>query len=67
MAPGHVRFFSVDGHSLNNKGTLERQIRKITGIAVKALQRDVLLNLSVNERLSWAESRITKREENKAY
>jgi hypothetical protein len=67
IAPNFVEFFSVEGKLLGDKKLLERQIHEITGIAVQALRGQVLSALSVTERLSWAKSRKTKREEDKAY
>jgi hypothetical protein len=67
IAPPSVEFFSIEGQLLGNKNTLEQQVHKITGIAVKALQGHALSEFSVAERLLWAESRETKREEDKAY
>jgi hypothetical protein len=67
IAPSVVEFFSVEGQLLGSKHSLEQQIHGITGIAVKALQGRSLSDFSVAERLSWAESRETKLEEDKAY
>ena len=67
IAPSTVEFFSLEGQLLGSKQLLERQLHKITGIAVKALQGHSLSEFSVEERLSWAEFRDTKREEDKAY
>jgi hypothetical protein len=67
IAPSIVEFFSVEGRLLGNKHLLEQQIHEITGIAIKALQGHALSDFSVAERLSWAEFRETKREEDKAY
>jgi len=46
---------------------LERQLHEITGIAVSALQGTPPSEFSFDERMSWAENRETKREEDKAY
>jgi hypothetical protein len=67
IAPPLVEFFSVEGKLLGDKKSLERQVHEVTGIAVQALQGSALSGFSVTERLSWAESRETKREEDKAY
>jgi hypothetical protein len=67
IAPPLVEFFSVGGKLLGDKKSLERQVHEVTGIAVQALQGSALSGFSVTERLSWAESRETKREEDKAY
>jgi hypothetical protein len=66
-APPWVEFFSSEGKRLGDKKSLERQVHEITGIAVRALQGSDLSEFSVTERMSWAENRETKREEDKAY
>jgi hypothetical protein len=67
IAPASVEFFSVEGERLGDKKSLERQIHEITGITAQALQRGPLPYFSVNERMSWAAKRKTKREEDAAY
>ncbi|KAH8593119.1 vegetative incompatibility protein HET-E-1 [Bisporella sp. PMI_857] len=67
LAPGSVEFFSQEGSRLGDKRTLERQIHKITGIAISALQGAPLSQFEVEERLLWAENRQTTRKEDKAY
>jgi hypothetical protein len=69
LAPGpdSVEFFSQEGDRLGDKRTLERQIYEITGIPVTALQGIPLSQFDVDDRLLWAESRQTTREEDKAY
>jgi hypothetical protein len=67
IAPGSVEFFCSKGKRLGDKKSLEPLLHKITGIAVQALQGTSLLEFSVEERMSWAENRRTKREEDKAY
>jgi hypothetical protein len=67
LAPGSVEFFSREGKQLGDKRTLERQIHKITGIAIPALRGTPLSQFEVDERLSWAESRQTTRKEDKVY
>jgi hypothetical protein len=52
---------------LGDKKSLERQVHEVTRITVLALQGSALSGFSITERLSWAESRETKREEDKAY
>jgi hypothetical protein len=63
VAPTSVEFFSKDGGLLGNKASLERHICEITGIPVKALRGSPLSDFSVTERMSWAESRETTRQE----
>ena len=67
IAPPSVEFFSLNGRWLGDKKSLEPQLHEITGIAVSALQGTPLSEFSVNERMSWAENRETKREEDRAY
>jgi Heterokaryon incompatibility protein (HET) len=67
IAPPSVEFFCSKGIRLGDKISLERQLHEITGIAVLALQGTPLFDFSVNVRMSWAEKRETKREEDKAY
>jgi hypothetical protein len=67
IAPPLVKFFCSKGKQLGDKRSLEQLLRKVTGIAVQALQGAPLSEFSVNERMSWAKSRQTKREEDKAY
>jgi len=67
IAPASVEFFSMEGEQLGNKKSLERQIHEITGITAQALQGSPLSHFSVNERMSWAAKRETKREEDAAY
>jgi hypothetical protein len=67
LAPASVEFFSRDGKRLGDKRSLERQVHDITGVAVPALRGTPLSAFSVQERMSWAKPRQTKREEDKAY
>jgi len=67
LAPSKVLFYSQEGTFLGDKGTLERQIHEVTGIALPALRGDLLSTFSVDERLSWIQGRQTTREEDKAY
>jgi hypothetical protein len=67
IAPTSVEFFSNDGRELGNKKTLEREIQKITGISIEALQGSPLSGFSVKRRMSWIEKRDTTRKEDKAY
>lgn len=62
-----VEFFSKEGKRLGDKKTLEHQVHKITNIPISALQGASLSQFTVDERMSWAEKRQTKREEDKAY
>lgn len=67
LAPASVEFFSRDCKRLGDKKSLERQINEVTGISVLALQGRPLEEFNVNERISWAANRDTKRKEDKAY
>ena len=67
IAPPLVEFFSLEGSRLGDKKSLERQVHEVTGVAIRALEGDTLLEFSVAERMSWAEKRETRREEDKAY
>jgi hypothetical protein len=52
IAPRLVDFFSLEDKRLGNKSLLESMIHEITGVAVKALQGDLLSNFSIKERRS---------------
>jgi hypothetical protein len=67
VAPASVDFFSKEGELLGNKASLERHICERTGIPVNALRGSSLSDFSVAERMSWAASRETYRQEDKAY
>ena len=67
IAPPLVEFFSLEGKRLSDKKSLERQVHEIAGLALWALQGSALFEFSVAERMSWAEKRETKREEDIAY
>ncbi|KIN08297.1 hypothetical protein OIDMADRAFT_80089, partial [Oidiodendron maius Zn] len=67
IAPLSVEFFCSNKKRLGDKKSLERQLHEITGIALPALQGTPLSTFSIEERMLWAESRQTKREEDKAY
>ncbi|RYN46778.1 hypothetical protein AA0118_g12387 [Alternaria tenuissima] len=67
LAPRVVLFFSRDGRLLGDKSSLEQHIHDVTSISISALRGASLDSFSVEERMSWARSRITKREEDSAY
>jgi hypothetical protein len=69
LAPGpdSVEFFSQGGDRLGDKRTLELQIYEITGIPVMALRGTPLSQFDIDDRLLWAKTRQTTREEDKAY
>jgi hypothetical protein len=67
IAPTSVEFFSKDQELLGNKRMLERQIHEITGIPFLALRGTPLSHFNIEDRLIWAETRQTTREEDRAY
>ena len=67
IAPASVEFFSKEENRLGNKQSLEQSLHEITGIAIQALRGSPLSHFSVDERMSWAAKRQTKREEDAAY
>ncbi|RDW72205.1 hypothetical protein BP5796_08239 [Coleophoma crateriformis] len=67
IAPRSVEFYGADGSLIGDKTSLEQQLHAITGIAVSALQGTTLSMFSFEERMSWANARETKREEDKVY
>lgn len=67
IAPRSVEFFSEEGTRLGDKKSLEVLLHETTGISVGALRGMALVDLSINERFSWLDSRKTTREEDRAY
>jgi hypothetical protein len=67
IAPTSVEFFSKNRELLGDKKSLERHICEITRIPSKALRGSPLAEFSATERMSWAETRQTTREEDMAY
>jgi hypothetical protein len=67
IAPRVVEFFSQERELLGDKKSLEQKLHEITGIAITALRGAPLSQFSVAERMSWAEKRVSKREEGRAY
>ena len=67
LAPHTVEFYSLEGQLLGDKVSLAHVIHEITTIPIQALQGCPLSQFSINERLSWATTRSTKREEDSAY
>jgi tetratricopeptide (TPR) repeat protein len=68
LAPATVEFFSAEGNLLGDKVSMMGQICDVTRIPAAALQGDLDLDtFTVDERLSWAENRSTKRSEDVAY
>jgi hypothetical protein len=67
LAPRSVEFFDSDGTRLGDKESLEQLLHDITKIPPRALRNSPLDEFSVAERLAWAEERMTKHGEDKAY
>jgi hypothetical protein len=67
VAPTSVDFFSLEGERLGEKLLMVQEIYEITGISVRALEGCHLSQFSVEERMSWAAGRKTKREEDATY
>jgi ankyrin repeat protein len=67
LAPRVVLFFSRDGNLLGDKFSLEQHIHEVTHIPIPALRGAPLHSFSVDDRMSWAASRSTRREEDRAY
>jgi hypothetical protein len=62
-----VEFFSKDQKLLGDKISLQRHICEIIRIPSKALRGGLLAEFGAIERMSWAETRQTTREEDMAY
>lgn len=67
LAPRTVNFFSREGKELGTRSDLEQHIHEITRIPIPALRGVPLHQFTVSDRMSWAATRRTKREEDKAY
>ena len=67
LAPKWVGFFSAGGVNLGTKESLKHIIYEITNIPVEALSGNDLSNFSVDDRFSWAQKRVTTREEDRSY
>ncbi|KAF7883734.1 uncharacterized protein EAF02_005654 [Botrytis sinoallii] len=67
IAPRSVDFFCSNGMLLGDKRSLQHLIHEITGIDTPALHGRNLSDFSIDERMSWAKNRETKREEDMAY
>ncbi|KAN0101627.1 HET domain containing protein [Hyaloscypha variabilis] len=67
IAPTSVEFFTQDREPLGDKKSLERYICEITRIPSEALRGSPLADFSRAERMSWAQTRQTTREEDMAY
>lgn len=68
VAPRTVEFFTSEGRLVGTKGSLNALLFDITSIPIDALDgRRDLAQFGLEERLSWAVGRLTKREEDSAY
>lgn len=67
LAPTSVEFFSTEGHLLGDKHSLAQDIHSVTGINILALKGDPLFQFSIDEKMSWASERVTKKGEDAAY
>ncbi|KAL8838828.1 MAG: hypothetical protein Q9170_001983 [Blastenia crenularia] len=67
IAPASVEFFSREGVRLGDKRSMEQTIVEITKIPAKALRGEPLTGFEVEERMSWANHRDTKKLEDGAY
>jgi ankyrin repeat protein len=67
IAPTSVEFFSKEEKRLGDKQSMEQTLHERTGIPFQAILTRSLSDFSVNERMSWAKDRQTKREEDEAY
>lgn len=67
IAPKSVEFFSVEGHRLGDKESLEKLVQEITSIPVPALHNCPLENFSVPDRMTWAKNRETTEPEDNIY
>ena len=67
IAPASVEFFSVEGDRIGDRISMMEDIHNITKIPIQVLQGCPLASFSTDERMSWAEGRETKREEDAAY
>jgi hypothetical protein len=67
LAPQSVEFFDSHGIRLGDKESLQQVLHEFTKIPPRALRNAPLDEFSVDERMSWAVDRETKRVEDKAY
>jgi hypothetical protein len=67
LAPKSVEFFDSHGTRLGDKESLKQVLHEVTKIPPRALRNAPLDEFSVEERMSWAEQRMTKHGEDKAY
>jgi hypothetical protein len=66
-SPNSVEFFSQERNRLGDRRSLEQHIHEITEIPLSALRGTLLSQFTIEDRLLWAKSRQTTREEDRAY
>lgn len=67
LAPRRMRFFSREKKLLGDNQDLLGLVQDITSLPTAALSGDPLDGFEIEERLRWTQTRITTREEDKAY
>jgi hypothetical protein len=67
LAPDRVEFFSKECRPLGSKISLEQEIHEISGIPLDVLRGRPLTELSIDERMGWADNRSTTIKEDKVY
>ncbi|KAI3318427.1 HET-domain-containing protein [Xylariaceae sp. AK1471] len=67
IAPSSVKFFASNGDVLGNKVSLKLALHEITGVPINVLLGGSLSAISIEERMTWASHRQTKKKEDKAY
>jgi hypothetical protein len=67
IAPKIVDFFCCNGRYLGNRKSLEQGLHITTGIALEAFRGKPLAEFTIDERMSWADSRVTTLPEDRAY
>lgn len=67
LAPRIVQFFDASGGFLGDKISLETKLMAAMQIPAKAIRGELLQGFTVAEGMSWAKTRVTKREEDRVY
>ncbi|KAH9907700.1 heterokaryon incompatibility protein-domain-containing protein [Xylariomycetidae sp. FL2044] len=67
LAPSHVEFFNCNWVYLGTKSSLETLLSYITGIECPTINADGLASISAAQKMSWAATRRTTKEEDIAY
>ncbi|KAM7209952.1 CDC6, Cdc6-related protein, partial [Rhypophila decipiens] len=66
IAPASVEFFSLEGHLLGDKKSLQHLICEITGIPAEVLQNNAH-SFKVSDVKEWAKNRVTTEPEDQIY